>query len=82
MRLLWGNTTAEILRNRIDYVLEHIDSEGEFDTANDNWQEDLDSVKDLLKQRERIQHLSIPEMVKAIIYESNIPSLTARWGDE
>ena len=82
MRLLWGNTTEEILRNRIDYVLEHIDSEGEFDTANDNWQEDLDSVKDLLKQGERIQHLSIPEMVKAIIYESNIPSLTARWGDE
>ena len=28
MRLLWGNTTEEILRNRIDYVLEHIDSEG------------------------------------------------------
>ena len=82
MRLLWGNTTEKILRNRIDYVLEHTDSVGEFDTANDNWQDDLEPVKDLLKQRQRIQHLSIPEMVKAIIYESNIPSLTARWGDE
>lgn len=82
MRLLWGSTTEEILRNRIDYVLEHTNSDGEFDATNDNWQEDLSPVKDLLKQRERIQHLSIPEMVKAIIYESNIPSLTARWGDE
>ena len=82
MRLLWGSTTEEILRNRIDYVLEHTNSDGEFDATNDNWQEDLEPVKDLLKQRERIQHLSIPEMVKAIIYESNIPSLTARWGDE
>ena len=82
MRLLWGKTTKEILRNRIDYVLEHTDSDGEFDAANDNWQDDLEPVKDLLMQRERIQHLSIPEMVKAIIYECNIPSLTARWGDE
>lgn len=82
MRLLWGSTTEEILRDRIDYVLELTNSDGEFDATNDNWQEDLDSVKVLLKQRERIQHLSIPEMVKAIIYESNIPSLTARWGDE
>ena len=82
MRLLWGSTTEEILRNRIDYVFEHTNSDGEFDATNDNWQEDLEPVKDLLKQRERIQHLSIPEMVKAIIYESNIPSLTARWGDE
>ena len=82
MRLLWGNTTEEILRNRIDYVLGHTDSNGEFDAANDNWQDDLEQVKDLLDQRERIQHLSIPEIVKAIIFESNIPSLTARWGDE
>lgn len=81
MRLLWGKTTEEILRSRIDYVIEHT-TEGKFDSANDIWQDDLQTIQDLLKQRERIQHLSIPEMVKAIIYESNIPSLTASWGDE
>ena len=82
MRLLWGNTTEEILRSRIDYVLSHPDAAGNFDAANDHWQEDLDAVKQLLLMRQRIQHLSIPEMVRAIIYENNIPSLTARWGDE
>ena len=76
MRLLWGSTTEDILRHRIDYVLSE-----NFDIANDHWQEDLEPLQQLLRQRERIQHLSIPEMVKAIIYESDIPSLTARWGD-
>ena len=82
MRLLWGNTTEEILRSRIDYVLKQTDAKGNFDAANDHWQENLDTVKQLLQMRERIQHLSIPEMVRSIIYENNIPSLTARWGDE
>ena len=82
MRLLWGSKTDEILRSRIDYVVKNTNPEGEFDVVNDNWQKDLDVVKDLLKQKERLQHLSIPEMVKTIIYESNIPALTARWGDE
>jgi ATP-dependent exoDNAse (exonuclease V) beta subunit len=82
MRLLWGNTTEEILKSRISYVLNHLDENGNFDAANDQWQEDLNAVKQLLCMRERLQHLSIPEMVRAIIYENNIPSLTARWGDE
>ena len=82
MRLLWGNTTKEILQSRIDYVMTQTDADGIFDAANDHWQEDLDAVKQLLQLRERLQHLSIPEMVRAIIYENNIPSLTARWGDE
>lgn len=82
MRLLWGNTSEEILRSRIDYVMNLTDAAGNFDVANDHWQEDLDAVKQLLLMRQRLQHLSIPEMVRAIIYENNIPSLTARWGDE
>lgn len=71
MRLLWGKTTEEILKDRIAYV--------EQNNPADQWQDD--AVSELLKQSERYKHLSIPEMVKGLIYECNIPALTARWGD-
>ncbi|MBR4560923.1 MAG: UvrD-helicase domain-containing protein [Bacteroidales bacterium] len=71
MRLLWGKTTEEILKDRIAYV--------EQNNPTDQWQDD--AVSELLKQSERYKHLSIPEMVKGLIYECNIPALTARWGD-
>lgn len=87
MRLLWGYTTKDILQNRIDYVFEenddsnpvHFDSNGKF--IDDKWMEDSEQVKELIKQIERIQHLSIPEMVRAIIYECNIPAIISRWGE-
>ena len=44
--------------------------------------EDADEVKDLIAQTNRLKHLSIPEMVKALIYECNLPALTVRWGDQ
>lgn len=71
MRLLWGKTTEEILKDRIAYV--------EQNNPTDQWQDD--TVSELLKQSERYKHLSIPEMVKGLIYECNIPALTARWDD-
>lgn len=74
MRLLWGKKTEEILKDRIDYV-EYI----ERNNLTDQWQDD--AVSELLKQSERYKHLSIPEMVRGLIYECNIPALTARWGD-
>ncbi len=74
MRLLWGKKTEEILKDRIDYV-EYI----ERNNLTDQWQDD--AVLELLKQSERYKHLSIPEMVRGLIYECNIPALTARWGD-
>ena len=70
MRLLWGKKTEEILKDRIDYV-EYI----ERNNLTDQWQDD--AVLELLKQSERYKHLSIPEMVRGLIYECNIPALTA-----
>ena len=88
MRLLWGNTTKEILRDRIDYVwakdedgkYRHFDEDGKL--TEDNWKEDADCVKEIIRQTEKFRHLSIPEMVRGIIYECNLPALVARWGDQ
>lgn len=71
MRLLYGFKTEDILKDRIDYVQQQ--------NPTDEWQDKL--VEQLLKQAERYKHLSIPEMVKGLIYECNVPALTARWGD-
>ena len=87
MRLLWGKTTKKILQNRIAYVLEkdekgdfvHLDEEGKL--CDDQWMMEADQVKSLTKLTERFKHLSVPEMVRAIIYECDLPALTARWGD-
>lgn len=91
MRLLWDKTTTEILQDRINYVWEktekgefkHFDVNGKFI---DEWEaSDKTIIDELLKLTEltnRFKHLSIPDMVRAIIYECNLPALTARWGDQ
>lgn len=87
MRLLWGKTTEEILRQRINYVLEkdadgnyiHFDKKGHL--TNDEWMKEAKEVLELTKLTERFKHFSIPEMVRSIIYECNIPALSAKWGD-
>ena len=88
MRLLWGKQTEDILRERIEYVwakdangnYAHLDENGKL--KEDSWMEEATEVKQLLQQIESFKHLSIPEMVKALIYECNLPALTARWGDQ
>ena len=88
MRLLWGKQTTEILRERIDYVwakdangnYAHLDENSKL--KEDDWREEAAEVQQLLHQIEGFKHLSIPEMVKALIYECNLPALTARWGDQ
>ena len=75
MRLLWGKSTGEILCDRIAYV-------GNPDNERDCWMQESDEVKRLLEMREEIRHLPIPEMVRAVVYKSNAPTLVARWGDE
>ena len=139
MRLLWGKSTEEILKDRIQYVLglnegeedcwhckvktdpveggddssqevkketSETDNENEDDVAEetmgdsnedvafdmDNSDEDIDveveddeianDVSRLRKQLSRYRDLSIPEMVRALIYECNLPALTAKWGDQ
>jgi len=76
MRLLWGKSTEEILKDRIAYVQQQKEQQQK---SADEWQKDL--VTQLQEQVKRYMHLSIPEMVKGLIYECNIPALTARWGD-
>lgn len=88
MRLLWEKQTAEILRERIDYVWAK-DANGNYAHLDENsklkedvWGEEAAEVQQLLQQIDGFKHLSIPEMVKALIYECNLPALTARWGDQ
>ena len=88
MRLLWDKTTEEILRDRINYIwgkdvdgnYKHFNEKGKL--TNDNWQEDAEAVKEIVLQTEKFKHLSIPEMVRGIIYECNLPALVAKWGDQ
>lgn len=87
MRLLWGKQTEEILRHRINYILgKDDDAKALFDDSGrlikDQWMEEADEVKELIAQTNRFKHLSIPEMVKALIYECDLPALTVRWGDQ
>jgi ATP-dependent helicase/nuclease subunit A len=87
MRLLWGQTPKDILRDRIDYVWAkddagnylHFEKDGKF--TDDEWKENDARVKELVAQTEKFKRLSIPEMVRGIIYECNLPALVAKWGD-
>ena len=87
MRLLGDETPEKILRDRIDYVWEkdsddkfvRIDGDGKL--TEDKWKDNEQWVKDLIAQLDKFKHLSIPEMVRALIYECNLPALVAKWGD-
>ena len=83
MRMLWGKTTVDILRERIDYVLSIINGndDKEFDASKDNWKEDDHEVALLRDMADRFKHLSVPEIVRGLIYECNLPALVAKWGD-
>ena len=74
MRLLWGKSTQEILSERLAYLNDPA-------CESDCWMLDSVEVKELLALKEDVKHLSIPEMVQAVIYRSNIPALVERWGD-
>ena len=78
LRLLCGKSTTDILKDRINYVADNKKEEKDWD----HWKEDDAFINELLAKTERFKHLSIPEIVRGLIYECNIPALTARWGDE
>ena len=78
MRLLWGESTEGILRQRIDYLNVINEKEGE---AKDEWMMEDERVIKLKEQTSRLESLSIPEIVESLIYECNIHSLVERWGD-
>ena len=78
LRLLCGVKTADILKDRISYVSANIKEKEEWD----DWKSDDEVIHELLEKTERFKHLSIPEIVRGLIYECDIPALTARWGDE
>ena len=78
LRLLRGEGTANILKDRIQYVTANQQEKVDWD----HWKEDDAVINDLLAKTERFKHLSIPEIVRGLIYECNVPALTAKWGDE
>lgn len=43
--------------------------------------QDSDEYRELIALKDAIKHLSIPEMVRAVIYKIDLPQLVARWGD-
>ena len=77
MRMMCGECTSDILKDRIEYVAKHQEETGDWD----QWKHDDEVINELLRKTARFKHLSIPEMVKGLIYECNIPALTSRWGE-
>lgn len=93
-RLLDDMKTDAILKDRLDYLSsvkatseeegkegEEHDKEEEKSKKKDEWLDDDRLIKQLAEFTSRLKHLSIPEMVDALIYELDIPALTAKWGD-
>ena len=74
-RLLWGEKTKEILRQRIDYVNNMVGDD------KDEWMSKDERVMELKNMVSRFESLSIPEIVEALIYECDIPSIVKRWGE-
>ena len=73
LRLLWGRTTEDILKERLAYLNVLKDK--------DAWMQDSPEYKELIALKDDVKHLSIPEMVRAVIYKIDLPHLVARWGD-
>ncbi len=78
LRMLCGMKTADILKDRINYVIANQKDNEEWD----HWKEDDAVINELFAKTERFKHLSIPEIVRGLIYECDVPALTAKWGDE
>ena len=78
MRMMCGDSTEEILKDRIEYVTSHQKDDEDWDF----WKQEDATIGELLKKTERFKHLSIPEMVRGLIYECNILALASKWGDE
>ena len=75
-RLLLGESTKDILRDRIDYVQSLKEDE------KDEWQLNNNFIIQLTKDVNRYKNLAIPDMVRAVIHECNVPALCAKWGEE
>lgn len=74
-RLLLGESTEKILRDRIDYVQA-------LNGNPDEWMNGNTTIQNLRTAAERYKDLSITDMVRAVIYENDIPALCAKWGDK
>lgn len=79
LRLLKGMPTEKILKSRIDYVKKMSRKESSGKDAEDEWLNDNKLIQQLTNFTKRLKHLSIPEIVDALIYECDIPALTAMW---
>ena len=75
MRLLWGESTESILRQRIGYL----NTKEKEDK--DEWMMEDERVQKLVQLTSRLSSLAIPEIVESLIYECNVHSLVERWDD-
>ena len=75
MRLLSKQPVETILRSRIDYL------QGLSDGDADEWGHDVKEIRLLYALKEKIRHLPVSEMVRAIVFECNLQELSKQWGD-
>ncbi len=80
-RLLLGESTENILKDRIAYLAGLPNAEGQEVEPEDDWCADAEWLKELSLRISEYKHLSISDMVRTIVYESNLPALCAKWGD-
>jgi ATP-dependent exoDNAse (exonuclease V) beta subunit len=72
-RLLFGEDTTTILKDRIAYLRTKPEV--------DEWRKNDERLIRLQQTLQPFAHLSVPEMLQAIIYELNLPALCAKWGE-
>lgn len=88
MKLLWGKSTEEVLKNRLEYLKDNglIGSSSKRDASQgeqkDEWMMESEEVQSLMVFRERVKDFSITDMVRAVIYENDIIEKVARWSSK
>lgn len=88
MKLLWGKSTEEVLKNRLEYLKDNglIGSSSKRDASQgeqkDEWMMESEEVQGLMVFRERVKDFSITDMVRAVIYENDIIEKVARWSSK
>lgn len=88
MKLLWGKSTEEVLKNRLEYLKDNglIGSSRTRDASQgeqkDEWMMESEEIQGLMVFRERVKDFSITDMVRAVIYENDIIEKVARWSSK
>lgn len=73
--LLEEQSTEDVLKDRIAYVIEN-------DTQDDQWLDENDLLVNLKTLSNKYRALSVSDTVEALIDELHLRQLVAKWGDE